>query len=56
MSDGLNSIQTDFSHCGALSQLMRTSTELQFIDRRAKNCCIVNDLPKLKELETIQWI
>ncbi len=56
MSDGLNSIQTDFSHCGALSKPMRTSTELQFIDRRAKNCCIANDLPKIKELETIQWI
>jgi len=47
---------TEFSHCGALSKPMRTSTEPQFIDQRAKNCCFVNNLPKLKELKTIEVI
>jgi hypothetical protein len=45
-----------FSLRRALTKPKRTSIEPQFIDRKAKNFYIFNDLAKLKELETIEVI
>jgi hypothetical protein len=45
-----------FSLRRALTKPKRTSIEPQFVDRKAKNFCIFNDLAKLKELETIEVI
>jgi hypothetical protein len=56
LSEGRTFFTIRFNLRRALAELMITSTEPQFIDRRTKNCCIVNDLPKLKELETIEVI